>query len=52
MDKVKEAATRLKRMPLDFGVEGEIQFDCAVAPEVAKLKAPDSTDQYVYLPQY
>ena len=29
-------------MPLDFGVEGEIQFDCAVAPEVAKLKAPDS----------
>ena len=42
MDKVKEAATRLKRMPLDFGVEGEIQFDCAVAPEVAKLKAPDA----------
>ena len=42
VDKVKEAATRLKRMPLDFGVEGEIQFDCAVAPEVAKLKAPDS----------
>lgn len=42
VDKVKEAATRLKRMPLDFGVEGELQFDCAVAPEVASLKAPDS----------
>lgn len=42
VDKVKEAATRLKRMPLDFGVEGEVQFDCAVAPEVASLKAPDS----------
>lgn len=42
VDKVKEAALRLKRMDLDFGVEGEIQFDCAVAPEVSKLKAPDS----------
>lgn len=40
--KVNEAATRLKRMPLDFDVEGEIQFDCCVAPEVAKLKAPES----------
>ena len=30
-------------MPLDFGVEGEVQFDCAVAPEVASLKAPNST---------
>ena len=42
VDKVREAAIRLKRMPLDFGVEGEMQFDCAVAPEVASLKAPDS----------
>lgn len=42
VDKVKEASTRLKRMPLDFGVEGEIQFDCCVAPEVAKIKASDS----------
>lgn len=42
VSKVKEAATRLKRMPLDFEVEGEIQFDCCVSPEVAKLKAPDS----------
>lgn len=40
--KVNEAATRLKRMPLDFDVEGEIQFDCCVASEVAALKAPDS----------
>lgn len=42
VSKVSEAATRLKRMPLDFDVEGEIQFDCCVSPEVAKLKAPDS----------
>lgn len=40
--KVNEAATRLKRMPLDFAVDGELQFDCAVAPEVAALKAPES----------
>lgn len=40
--KMAEATTRLKRMPLDFEVDGEMQFDCAVDPEVAKLKAPDS----------
>lgn len=41
--KVQEASKRLKRMPLDFEVDGEMQFDCCVADEVAKLKAPDST---------
>lgn len=40
--KVHEASMRLKRMPLDFEVDGEMQFDCCVAPEVAKLKAPES----------
>ena len=40
--KMAEAATRLKRMPIDFEVDGEMQFDCAVAPEVAALKAPHS----------
>lgn len=40
--KMNEATTRLKRMPLDFDVDGEMQFDCAVAPEVAALKAPES----------
>lgn len=42
VSKVKEAAIRLKRMHLDFGVEGEIQFDCCISPEVAKIKAPNS----------
>lgn len=42
VSKVQEASMRLKRMPLDFAVEGEIQFDCCVAPQVATLKAPDS----------
>ena len=40
--KMQEATTRLKRMPLDFDVDGEMQFDCAVEPEVASLKAPES----------
>ncbi len=40
--KMSEATTRLKRMTLDFAVDGEMQFDCAVSPEVANLKAPDS----------
>ena len=40
--KMAEASTRLKRMPIDFEVDGEMQFDCAVAPEVAALKAPNS----------
>ena len=41
--KMAEAAVRLKRMPIDFAVDGEMQFDCAVSPEVAELKAPHST---------
>ncbi|MCI9292587.1 MAG: phosphate acetyltransferase [Erysipelotrichaceae bacterium] len=40
--KVQEASERLKRMPLDFEVDGEMQFDCCVAEEVAALKAPES----------
>lgn len=40
--KMNEATVRLQRMPLDYAVDGEMQFDCAVSPEVAKLKAPDS----------
>ena len=38
-----EAVKRLKRMPIDFEVDGEMQFDCAVSEEVASLKAPGST---------
>ena len=40
--KMTEATARLKRMPIDFAVDGEMQFDCAVSPEVAALKAPES----------
>ncbi len=41
--KMTEAVKRLKRMPIDFEVDGEMQFDCAVSEEVASLKAPGST---------
>ena len=40
--KMAEASVRLKRMPIDFDVDGEMQFDCAVNEDVAKLKAPQS----------
>lgn len=42
VDKVHNAAEKLKAMTLDFPVDGELQFDAAFAPEVAKTKAPQS----------
>ncbi len=42
VDKVRQAAEKLKVMGLDFPVEGELQFDAAFAPEVAATKAPGS----------
>jgi len=41
VDKVKEAIQRLRRLPLAYEVDGEMQLDTAVAQEVAELKAPD-----------
>ena len=43
VDKVRKAAERLKAMQLDFPVDGELQFDAAFSPVVAKTKAPGST---------
>lgn len=42
VDKMVEAVKRLKRLPLDFEVEGELQVDAAVSDKVAHLKAPSS----------
>ena len=42
VDKVRQAAEKLKAMNPDFPVEGELQFDAAIAPEVAASKAPGS----------
>lgn len=43
VDKMRNATKRLQNMALDFAVDGEFQFDCAIAPVVANTKAPDST---------
>lgn len=42
VDIVREAVEKIKTMDVDFPVDGELQFDAAFAPEVAKTKAPDS----------
>ena len=42
VDKVREATEKLKAMNPDFQIDGELQFDAAFAPEVAKTKATGS----------
>jgi phosphate acetyltransferase len=42
VDKVKEATRIAKRLRPDLKLEGPIQYDAAVDPEVAKVKLPDS----------
>lgn len=42
VDKVRKAAEKLKAMDLDFPADGELQFDAAFSPVVAKTKAPGS----------
>ncbi len=42
IDKVLEATSKAKRSAPDLVIDGELQFDAAVVPEVAKRKAPDS----------
>ena len=40
--KVQQATALAKAMAPELALDGEFQFDSAVAPEVGKLKAPDS----------
>lgn len=42
VDKMRHAAEKAKLREPGLPIEGEIQFDAAVAPQVAKIKAPDS----------
>lgn len=40
--KVREALERVRQLAPDLAVDGELQFDAAYVPDVAKRKAPDS----------
>jgi phosphate acetyltransferase len=42
VEKMTNAACRLKGMELDYPVDGELQFDAAFSMDVAKIKAPKS----------
>jgi len=42
VDKVREAAKRVRSMRPDLAVEGPIQYDAAIDPSVARVKLPDS----------
>ncbi len=42
VDKMRNATRKCKEAHPDLPIEGEIQFDAAVAPRVAKIKCPDS----------
>lgn len=42
VDKMANATKRLQMMGLDYAVDGEFQFDCAISPVVANTKAPAS----------
>lgn len=42
VDKMRNATARVKAQAPDLKVDGELQFDAAVAPEVGQLKAPGS----------
>jgi phosphate acetyltransferase len=42
VDRVKEAVALLRKAEPDLLVDGEMQFDAATVPEIAKKKCPDS----------
>ncbi|MCD8324195.1 MAG: phosphate acetyltransferase [Clostridiales bacterium] len=42
VDKVHNACAKAKALAPDLAIDGELQFDAAVSPAVARTKAPDS----------
>ena len=42
IEKVVEATAKAKALAPDLAIEGELQFDAAILPEIAAKKAPDS----------
>ncbi len=43
VDKMRNAAEKARKAYPDIPIEGELQFDTAVSPRVARQKAPDSS---------
>jgi len=43
VEKVKKATSIVKELRSDIEIEGPIQYDAAISPEVAKTKLPNST---------
>lgn len=42
VDKMRNAAAKARELRPDLAIEGELQFDAAVSPRVARTKCPDS----------
>ena len=42
MDKMRNAAIKTKKKYPELPIDGELQFDAAVSPRVARTKCPDS----------
>ncbi|MBP3319354.1 MAG: phosphate acetyltransferase, partial [Ruminiclostridium sp.] len=42
VDKVRNACEKAKAARADLDIDGELQFDAAVSPKVAKTKCPNS----------
>ncbi len=42
IDETVRVVNHLKNIDIDFEVDGELQLDAAIIPEIAKIKAPDS----------
>lgn len=42
VEKMRMVSQKLQTLNLDYPVDGELQFDAAVSPNVAKIKCPDS----------
>ena len=42
MDKIKKVVEKVKKLRPDIKIDGELQFDAAIVPEVAKIKLSQS----------
>ncbi|MEG2348562.1 MAG: phosphate acetyltransferase [Clostridia bacterium] len=42
INKIVNVCEKLKKLNLDFEIDGELQLDAAIIPEVASMKAPNS----------